>query len=208
MLSFVPQREAHLPTPQRAPRPEARLSRADGYGGRPQGPPEPPSQGPRAARPDDLQEVASAAGPMALRFGKSKRLRKHADFLRSKRVGRRVSTPHFTLVVTPQAAAQPEERQGALESDARASRLGIVAPRAVGGAIERNRSKRLCRECFRTWPGLLPPGIDLVVVVRPGAHELGLAEVRAEWRRVEPLLRKRAEEALARAREPHHLGRG
>ncbi|MGO9838048.1 MAG: ribonuclease P protein component [Polyangiaceae bacterium] len=132
---------------------------------------------------------------MALGFGKDKRLRKHAEFVRAKRLGRRVGTAHFTLLV----ALQPGE--------ASTPRLGIVAARSVGGSVQRNRVKRLCRECFRTWPDLLPPGVDLVVVARPGAPELGLAEVRSEWHAVERLLRKRAAEALAQGRVADHPGR-
>jgi ribonuclease P protein component len=84
--------------------------------------------------------------------------------------------------------------------------LGLVVSRAVGTAVRRNRVKRLCRECFRGWPDLLPDGVDLVVIARPGAHELGLAEVRAEWRGVEALLKKRAAEALARTTHSNHPG--
>jgi ribonuclease P protein component len=126
-------------------------------------------------------------------FGKDKRVRKHSDFMNAKRIGRRVATPHFTLVV----ALQPGKPADA--------RLGLVAGRVLGGAVERNRIKRLCRECFRTWPQMLPRGIDLVVIPRIGAHALALCEVRAEWLRVAELLRRRAEEALARERRPHHL---
>jgi ribonuclease P protein component len=132
---------------------------------------------------------------MALGFGKNKRLRKHAEFVRAKRLGRRVGTAHFTLLVSLQPG------------DAVAPRLGIIAARSVGGAVQRNRVKRLCRECFRTWPDLLPAGVDLIVIARPGAPELGLAEVRSEWRAVERLLRKRAADALAQARAADHPGR-
>jgi ribonuclease P protein component len=122
-----------------------------------------------------------------------RRLRKHAEFVRAQRAGRRVGTPHFTLLV----AAQPPPP--------RPARLGLVVGRRVGGAVRRNRVKRLCRECFRALPGLLPVGVDLVVIAREGAPELGLAEVRAEWRAVEGLLKKRAVEALARGLESNHL---
>ena len=133
---------------------------------------------------------------MPLSFGPSRRLRRHPEFARAQRSGRRVGTPHFTLLV----ALQPPPP--------RAARLGVVVARKVGIAVSRNRVKRLCRECFRNWPDLLPHGVDLVVIARPGAHELGLAEVQAEWRAVEALLKKRAAEALARAGSSHHLGPG
>jgi ribonuclease P protein component len=130
-------------------------------------------------------------------FGADRRLRRHVEFVRAQRTGRRVGTAHFTLLVAP----QPRGSDG----DAPASpRLGIVAARKIGGAVVRNRVKRLCRECFRLWPDLLPLGVDLVVIARPGAHELGLAGVRAEWRGVEALLKKRAREALAHSGPPHH----
>src|SRR5208337_3732830 len=121
-----------------------------------------------------------------------RRLRRHGEFVRAQRSGRRVGTPHFTLLV----AAQPPPP--------RPARLGLVVGRRVGSAVRRNRVKRLCRECFRGLPELLPEGVDLVVIAREGAPELGLAEVRAEWRAVETLLKKRAAEALARAGSPDH----
>ena len=49
----------------------------------------------------------------------------------------------------------------------------------------------------RIWQRL-PEGVDLVVIARPGAPELGLEEVRAEWRSVARLLKARAADALAR----------
>jgi ribonuclease P protein component len=76
------------------------------------------------------------------------------------------------------------------------SRLGIVATRKVGDATMRNRIKRLCRECFRLWPGFVPDGIDLVVIARDGASELTLDRVRDEWSRARPALLKRCESVL------------
>lgn len=94
-------------------------------------------------------------------------------------VGQRAVTPHFVLLV----AAGP--------TPATASRLGIVVTKKVGSSPERNRIKRLCRECFRLWPELVPAGIDLVVIARERAATLGLAEVRKEWERARPALLKR-----------------
>jgi ribonuclease P protein component len=126
-------------------------------------------------------------------FGADRRLRKHAEFARAQgdRTTRRVGTAHFTLLVAAQREPGP-------------SRLGLVVGRRIGGAVQRNRVKRLCRECFRTQPTLVPSGVDLIVIARQGAPELDLARVRAEWLGVQRLLQKRAAEALARGSSPHH----
>jgi ribonuclease P protein component len=131
-----------------------------------------------------------------------RRLRRHAEFVRAQKLGRRVSTPHFTILVAPQPERASEERA------LRVARLGIVTSRKIGGAVQRNRVRRLCRECFRRWPGLVPDGVDLVVIAKLGAHELGLDGIEAEWRSVEGVLKRRAAEALAPAASKPHLGRG
>ena len=63
-------------------------------------------------------------------------------------------------------------------------RLGLSVSRKVGGAVERNRVKRLIREAFREELPRLRPGYDVVVVARPDARDLaereGLAGVERE----------------------------
>ena len=45
-------------------------------------------------------------------------------------------------------------------------RLGLSVSRKVGGAVLRNRWKRLIREAFRTSRQRLPEGLDLIVIPR------------------------------------------
>jgi ribonuclease P protein component len=85
-------------------------------------------------------------------------------------------TRHFVLLAAPR------------DSELAGGRLGIVVTKKVGNAPTRNRIKRLCRECFRLWPEFVPNGIDLVVIARAGAGELGLRNVQAEWSRARPAL--------------------
>ncbi len=100
--------------------------------------------------------------------------------------GERATSRHFVFLVT------------ARESVTAPARLGIVATRKVGNAVVRNRIKRVCRECFRLWPGFVPDGTDLVIIAREGAHQLPLDEVRSEWSRARPALLKRCDSVLRR----------
>lgn len=93
--------------------------------------------------------------------------------------GARVTTRHLLILIAP----RPDDTT---------TRFGVVASRKVGCAVQRNRAKRLLREVFRKNAASFPPGVDVVVIVRPGVDELACAELEAEVQAVLPLVRKRA----------------
>ncbi len=91
------------------------------------------------------------------------RLSRSADFDRVFRSGRSHACREFVLYVFPRGEETPP-------------RLGLSVSRKVGGAVERNRVKRLLREAFATESQRLPTGMDAVVVARRDAHTLAESE--------------------------------
>lgn len=119
------------------------------------------------------------------RFPARQRVRKRPEFQRIQAEGRRVTTPHFTLLLHAREEASPPA----------GARLGVTVSRRVGHAPIRSRSKRLVREAFRATRDLWEDGMDLVVIVRGGVAQLRLADVVAEWCQFGKQIARRTREA-------------
>jgi ribonuclease P protein component len=120
--------------------------------------------------------VVESAGRSA-RPSRDNRVRKRADFLEIQAGGVRVNGDCLVFILSRRAEGQP-------------LRLGITASRKIGGAVQRNRARRLIREAFRAVFRELPGALDIVVIVRKPLGERKLGAVLAEWQRALPRIRR------------------
>ena len=61
------------------------------------------------------------------------------------------------------------------------SRVGVVTGRRLGGAVVRNRARRLLREAFRVHQPQLRQPLDMVLVARASIVGKGFAQVEADY---------------------------
>jgi ribonuclease P protein component len=85
----------------------------------------------------------------------------------------------------------------ACDNDLGYDRLGLAASRKLGGAVARNRAKRLLREAFRRHKRQAVRGEDLVALPRPPLVARSQGEVDREYTE---LLRRLATRRGARSR--------
>lgn len=126
--------------------------------------------------------------PKRMLFPASSRVLRRSEFVRIQATGARVHTPHFVILLVP----------------GQDQRLGVTVGKRVGGAVQRNRVKRLVREVFRQNRALFPADCAVVLVARPGAERLDYAAVKSEVERAQSALQRPHK---PRAPKPHAQGR-
>ena len=112
------------------------------------------------------------------RFQRGDRLKKRYEFRQVQLRGRRIHTPHFLIVVQPNAL--------------HTTRLGITVTKKVGTALQRNRIKRVVREVFRLNRSLFPASHDVVFIAKRGADRIDYASLLSEVERAARKLRPEA----------------
>ena len=100
--------------------------------------------------------------PRAFAFRPHEHLRRPADFQRVYDRRRSVSNEWLIVYACPNGLPH--------------TRLGLSVSRKVGGAVQRNRRRRLFREAFRLTRHQMPTGLDLILIPR-GPAEPPLADL-------------------------------
>lgn len=93
------------------------------------------------------------------------RLTRSTDIQRVQRFGKSYAHPLMVLK--------------ALASDLPQIRVGVLAGRLVGGAVRRNRAKRLLRAAIRSLLPDITPGWDIILIARKPFSEASMLEIRS-----------------------------
>ena len=99
-------------------------------------------------------------------FRQHERIRRRFEFQQVYEQGARIHGRYSTLFVLP--------------NNRDAGRLGIAATKKLGGAVQRNRAKRLIREIFRR--NKIASGFDVIVVPKRALLDTTLVALEGDYR--------------------------
>jgi ribonuclease P protein component len=92
----------------------------------------------------------------AFRLKKKERITRRSEFIKISKHGIRYNTQNFLIIIFS-------------GNNKTIRRFGITVSKKVGGAVKRNRVKRLLREFFRLHKEQLPESIDILFIAKPGS---------------------------------------
>ncbi len=117
--------------------------------------------------------MGGPAGRGSRRLSGGERLRTDREYRDLVRRGERLSTEHFTVY--------RDHRLATARAGGEAPRkVGVSVGRRVGGAVLRNRVKRILREFYRNHKEAFPPGSRTAIVAKKAPGTATLASVTAE----------------------------
>jgi ribonuclease P protein component len=103
-----------------------------------------------------------------MRLPSALRIKASRDFARLKREGTSQPGRFLVLSVLQQTSAVPFQ-------------FGLVTTRKLGGAVVRNRIRRLLREVVRAHQKRIKPGVMMVIIARWRAPEASLQDLTRDW---------------------------
>ncbi len=106
----------------------------------------------------------------------AERIRRRQDFERVYATGTRISGRLMTVFVLSNGLTTP--------------RLGVAATRKLGGAVERNRARRLAREVFRRHKYAI--GEDIIILPRREMLDAPFSRLEADYQDILSRPRKRS----------------
>ncbi len=56
-------------------------------------------------------------------------------------------------------------------------RVAVIAGKSIGGAVQRNRAKRILRAAIRPLTGLIKPDSDIILVAKPAIRPMKSTEI-------------------------------
>ena len=101
-----------------------------------------------------------------MRFRPTERIRRRPEFQHVYARGLRIHSRYSTVFILP--------------NERGIGRLGIAATRKLGGAVVRNRAKRLIREVFRR--NKIANGFDVVVIPKRDLLDASLSALETDYR--------------------------